>query len=150
MKAKKTFLFMEKVNYLGYEVSGEGIRMRPDYVEKILQWPNPTDGKQLRSLLGFMSYYRSFIPNYSQLTAEMNSQRLEKKVQWTPTMEKCLEQLKEEFMKDRIRAYPRWDIDEPFELTTDFSKEALAVIVSQKQDGKEKCFAAAGRESLQQ
>ena len=147
LKAKKTFLFMEKVNYLGYEVSGEGIRMRPDYVEKILQWPNPTDGKQLRSLLGFMSYYRSFIPNYSQLTAEMNSQRLEKKVQWTPTMEKCLEQLKEEFMKDRIRAYPRWDIEEPFELTTDFSKEALAVIVSQKQDGKEKFIAAAGRKT---
>ena len=50
-------------------------------------------------------------------------------------MEKCLEQLKEEFLKDRIRAYPRWDIEEPFVLTTDFSCEAIAAIVSQTQNG---------------
>ena len=147
LKAKKTFLFMKKVDYLGYEVSEDGIRMRPDYVDKIMKWPNPKNGKELRSLLGFMSYYRSFIPTYSQLTAELNSQRLQKTVKWTPTMEKCLEQLKEEFLKDRIRAYPRWDIEEPFVLTTDFSCEAIAAIVSQTQNGEEKFIAAAGRKT---
>ena len=147
LKAKKTFLFLEKVNYLGYEVSGDGIRMRPDYVDKIMKWPNPKNGKELRSLLGFMSYYRSFIPLYSALTAELNGQRLVKTVTWTPTMGKCLEQLKEEFLKDRIRAYPRWDISDPFILTTDFSSEAIAAIVSQRQDGEEKFIAAAGRKT---
>ena len=81
------------------------------------------------------------------MTAELNGQRLQKTVKWTPTMEKCLEQLKEEFLKDRIRAYPRWDIEEPFVLTTDFSCEAIAAIVSQKQNGEEKFIAAAGRKT---
>ena len=44
LKEKKTFLLRNKVNYLGYEVSWEVIRTRPDYVEKILLWPTPTNG----------------------------------------------------------------------------------------------------------
>ena len=39
----------------------------------------------------------------------------------------------------------RWDIDTPFIVTTDYSAEALAVVVSQVQDGQEKFIAAAGR-----
>ena len=85
-----------------------------------------------------MSYYQSFIPTYSQLTSEMNGPRLQKTVKCTPTMEKCLEQLKEEFLIDRIKAYPRWNIEEPFVLKTDFSCEAIAAIVSQKQNGEKR------------
>ena len=47
-KVKKQFLFRNKVNYLGYEVSGNGIRMRQEYVDKILHWPTPTNGKQFK------------------------------------------------------------------------------------------------------
>ena len=39
------------------------------------------------------------------------------------------------------------DIDEPFEVTTDVSSEALAAIISQKQNGKEKFVPAAGRKT---
>ena len=44
-----------------------------------------------------------------------------------------------------MQAYPRWDIDEPFVVTTDFSKEAIVVVISQVQEGEEKFLAAAGR-----
>lgn len=148
LKAVNIFLFRNQVNYLGYEVSGEGIRMVPDYVEKILQWSTPTKGKQLRSFLGFRYYYRSFILKFSELTAEMNSQRFEKKVIWTETMKGCWERLKEEFIKDRIIAYLRWDIYEPFEVTTYFLCTALATIFSQKQNGEEKFIAAARRRTI--
>ena len=60
---------------------------------------------------------------------------------------KCLEQLKEEFLQDRMRAYPRWDIEEPFVLTTDFSCDAIAAIVCQKHNGEEKFIAVAGRKT---
>ena len=48
-------------------------------------------------------------------------------------------------MKDRNRAYPKWHIDEPFEVTTDLSSTALAAFVSQKQNHKE-IFNAAAKE----
>ena len=35
------------VNLIGYEVSEDCIRMRPDYVDKIMKWPNPKNGKSL-------------------------------------------------------------------------------------------------------
>ena len=118
--------------------------MRRDYVEKILEWPALKDGKELRSLLGFMSYYRTFVPNYSQLMAELNEQRMQKKLDWTKEMQVGLDKLKEEFQQDRIRAYPRWDIEDPFIVTMDLSSEAIAVIISQVQDGKERFIAAGG------
>ena len=145
LKAAKSKLFRPDVNYLGYEVSEKGISMRRDYVEKILNWPIPKNSKELRSLLGFLSYYRSFVPNYAMLAAQLNAQRMAKKFEWTKEMGVGLEALKEEFRKDRVRAYPRWDIEEPFVVTTDFSAEAIAVVVSQKQEGVEKFIAAAGR-----
>ena len=64
-------------------------------------------------------------------------------------MEKGLAQLKEEFLEGRIRAYPRWDIEEPFVLTTDFSCEAIAAIVSQKQNSEEKFITMAGWKKTQ-
>ena len=82
------------------------IRIRPYYVEKILYCPTLTNRKKLKSLLGVISYSRSYIPNFSELTAEMNTQRLEKKVTWTETMQECWEILKEELVKDIFRAYP--------------------------------------------
>ena len=39
IKAEKTHLIKPEVEYLGYMVSQEGIKMKPSYVEKIKQWP---------------------------------------------------------------------------------------------------------------
>ena len=69
LKASKTRLFQIKVDYLGYEVLQAGFGMRPDYVERILEWPTPKNNKELRSLLGFLSYYCSFVPNYVVLAS---------------------------------------------------------------------------------
>ena len=41
LKAKKTFLFQKSVSYLGFRVSEEGIRMQSEYVDRIVNWPNP-------------------------------------------------------------------------------------------------------------
>ena len=57
----KTNLFQEEVDYLGFRVGKNGVKMKEDYVEKILNWPSPKSTKEVRSVLGFMGYYRSFI-----------------------------------------------------------------------------------------
>ena len=148
LKPEKTNLFRVETTYLGYKVNKDGIHMREDYVSRILAWPSPKTGKELRSLLGFMSYYRSFIPRFSELTQDMNGQRSSKgEIQWTAQMEQCLQDLKSEFRQGRIRSYPRFDISDPFILTTDFSSGAIAAILSQMQEGEEKFLAAAGRKT---
>ena len=147
LKAEKTHLIRPEVEYLGYNVSQEGVKMRPEYVEKITQWPTPKTIKELNTWLGFTSYYRSFLPNYSQLTNEMNSMRKEKQLVWTEEMERKFKILKEEFSKMPVRSYPDYHSEEPFQLALDFSKDNVAAILSQVQGGQERFLAAAGRKT---
>ena len=141
----KTYLFQEEVDYLGFRVGAEGIKMKESYVEKIVNWPSPKSTKELRSVLGFMGYYRLFIKKYASLTNEMNAQRSAKKFEWTEVMETKFKELKAAFLEYPIRSYPRYDIPDKFQLTTDWSKENIAAILSQVQDGSERLIAVFGR-----
>ena len=144
----KTHLFEEEVDYLGFRVGKDGIKMKQDYVQKILDWPSPKSVKELRSWLGFCGYYRTFIKRYSYYTNEMNSMRSNKKFEWTTTMEKKFQKLKEKFQEMPIRSYPQFAEDSsPFELTTDWSKNNLSAILSQKQEGSERLIAVFGRKT---
>ena len=144
----KTHLFEEEVDYLGFRVGKDGIKMKEDYVQKILDWPSPKSVKELRSWLGFCGYYRTFIKRYSYYTNEMNSMRSSKKFEWTQKMEKKFQKLKEKFKEMPIRSYPQFEEDSsPFELTTDWSKNNLSAILSQKQDGSERLIAVFGRKT---
>lgn len=147
IRAEKTHLMRKEVDYLGYRVTEEGIKMKESYVEKITQWPTPRTVKELATFIGFTSYYRSFIPEYSYLTNEMNTMKKETKLTWNENLEEKFKKLKEAFSKAPIRSYPDYSSEEPFELATDFSADNVAVILSQQQNGKERFIAAAGRKT---
>ena len=147
LRPQKTHLFKGEVNYLGYKVSQEGIKMDPDYIKRILEWPKPTTVKEMTSFLGFCGYYRMFIPRFSEMTCEMNSQRKNKYLEWSKSMEEDFEKLKDAFKNGDIRAYPDYESEEPFLLTTDFSAKALGAILSQVQNGKERFLGCAGRKT---
>ena len=145
LKASKTNLFQEKVDFLGHQVSKEGISMREDYIEKIRNWPVPKSVKELNTLLGFFNYYRQFIPNFAQYLEKANAQRRSLKLVWTDEMTRNFEKLKEEFLKSPVRAFPDFKSGQPFRLTTDFSGRGVGAILSQVQDGKERLIGAVSR-----
>ena len=147
LKPSKTLLFRERVEYLGHMLSQEGISMVDSYVDRIMEWPIPANIKELNTLLGFFSYYRAFIPGFAGLTAAMCSQRREKVLDWTPEMTSNFDKLKAEFRKYPVRAAPRFDSEEPFQLTTDYSSTAIGAVLSQVQDGQERLIAADGRKT---
>jgi hypothetical protein len=45
-----------------------------EYVQKIIDWPTITMGKELASCLGFFSYYRSFLPDYIPYSRDEHSE----------------------------------------------------------------------------
>ena len=98
------------------------------------------------SFLGFTGYYRTFIPKFAALTAEMHSLRNEKKITWTDTLDVAFAQLKEVFGQKPIRAYPiLTEESEPFIVSPDFSGQNVGAVLEQYQGGQKRFIAAAGR-----
>ena len=53
--------------FLGHVLSADRISANPEKVEKVRDWPVPSNAKELHSFLGLASYYCRFIPNYAQI-----------------------------------------------------------------------------------
>jgi len=76
---------------LGYVVSKEGIKTDPEKISAIRDWPIPRTKKQVRSFLGFCSYYRKFVKGFSLIAKSLFSlTENAAKFVWT---EKCGEAL---------------------------------------------------------
>ncbi|MBW0481013.1 hypothetical protein O181_020728 [Austropuccinia psidii MF-1] len=65
-KASKYLFYASSVEYFGYVVSSEGLKMDSSKVQKILNWPQPKNMKVLQSFLGFANFYFCFLKNYSK------------------------------------------------------------------------------------
>jgi len=56
-KLKKCEFWLEEVVLLGHVVSKEGIKVDPQKVKEILDWPRPTNITEIRSFLSLAKYY---------------------------------------------------------------------------------------------
>ena len=58
LKPKKCEFFKSKIAYLGHIVSAKGIETDPKKVEAVKNWTVPKTVTDVRSFLGFTTYYR--------------------------------------------------------------------------------------------
>lgn len=70
---KKCKFRTKEVEFLGYVVSTEGVRMEEARVTAVREWPLPTSFREIQVFLGFANFYRRFIKNYSTIAAPMSS-----------------------------------------------------------------------------
>ena len=64
LKPSECDLFRKQINYLGHVVGHQGVSTDPKKIQAVTEWPRPTTVTEIRSFLGFVSYYRQFIPNF--------------------------------------------------------------------------------------
>ena len=57
LKPSKCELFKKQINYFGHVVGQEGVATDPDKIKAVTD--RPTTVTEVRSFLGFVSYYRS-------------------------------------------------------------------------------------------
>ncbi|MBW0549063.1 hypothetical protein O181_088778 [Austropuccinia psidii MF-1] len=72
-KASKCLFHVCSVEYLGYVVSSEFLKMGQAKVQHIINWPPPRNLKALQSFLGFANFYCGFIKNYSKKISSLTS-----------------------------------------------------------------------------
>ena len=148
IKAKKTFLFQEHVEFLGFEISGKGVGMTQKFRTKALEWPEPKTPKELSTALGFFSYYASFIPQFAALTANLNAHKNGKSLDWTPELARDFATLKRAFENQVTKHHLVLDKNgnaPGLEVSIDFSSQAVAAVISQNVKGQQRFITAAGR-----
>jgi hypothetical protein len=55
-----------RIEYLGIIISHNKVKMDPVKIAGVSEWPTPTNKKEVQSFVGFINFYRRFIPNFSQ------------------------------------------------------------------------------------
>lgn len=157
VKLSKCNFFQERVKYLGHVVSSEGVSTDPDKVAVVRDWRQPKNLAELRSFLGFASYYRRFIAGFSKMAGPLN--RLVAKLLppgrkgktprkpldecWDAECEESFRSLKEALITTPVLAYA--DFEKPFFLEVDASHAGLGGVLSQEHGGKLRPIAFASR-----
>ena len=155
LKPSKCEFFKSQVKYLGHIVSKDGIETDPKKIEGIEKWPVPKMVTEVRSFLGFMNYYRKFIPGYAQVSRPINqlvsggnANKKKTLVDWTSECQVAFEHLKHLCSQTPILAYA--DYMKPFQLHTDASESGLGAVLCQKQANGTKSVIAYASQTLSQ
>ncbi|KAL2097674.1 hypothetical protein ACEWY4_006881 [Coilia grayii] len=158
LKAKlgKCAFFKPEVCYLGHVISQEGVSTDPDKVAAVSKWRRPTNESELRSFLGFASYYRRFVEGFAKMAAPLHQLAAElggtksrrpsgQKFQgaWSEECKASFEGLKEKLVSAPVLAYANFG--QPFILEVDASYSGLGAVLSQEVDGKVRPVAYASR-----
>lgn len=81
LKPQKCYFFKQKVEYLGFEVSGDGIKPGSRKVEAVSNFPTPKDVHNVRQIIGLASFFRRFIKGFAQIARPL-TQLLKKDTIW--------------------------------------------------------------------
>uniref|UniRef100_A0ABD2WHR2 RNA-directed DNA polymerase n=1 Tax=Trichogramma kaykai TaxID=54128 RepID=A0ABD2WHR2_9HYME len=124
------------VAYLGYVLDGEGLRTDSTKVQPILEYPTPTNVKQLRRFLGIIGWYARFIEKDSEMKIPLlHLLRRDQPWTWREEQEQAFQQLKRALTVAPVLARP--DFTKPFIIQCDASGTALgAVLVQEDVDGE--------------
>ena len=143
LKASKCRFVQPKVCYLGNIVSADGVEPDPAKIQAVINYPVPTNVKELRQFLGLANYYRRFVQDYSRIASALFKLTQKTVHQSFNRTEQCIvafEELKKKLTTPPILTFPRFDRE--FLLATDASDSAIGAVLSQVHDnGTEKVIA---------
>ena len=151
IKPKKTFFFQSQVLFLGHTLSKEGISPNPEMLQKVRDWPVPSNGKEVHSFLGLASYYHRFILQFAKWASPLHElirpvvtkktrariklppiQQNLPPFQWTTDQQESFNKLKLALTSAPVLAYLNYD--KPFLLETDASLKGSGAVLSQEDD----------------
>ena len=158
LRVNKCEFVKTEVRYLGRLVSAEGYRADPGDVKALDKFRDaPKTVGDVRSLLGFLGYYRPYVRDFAKKLKSVYDLLKEEKtgpettgpektikkkgydkrrvVVWTPELQAMVNDVIDTLQSPAVMAFP--DYKSPFVLNTDASALGLGAVLYQKQ-GEEK------------
>ncbi|CAC5415478.1 unnamed protein product [Mytilus coruscus] len=123
-------ILKNETNYLGFKITGNGIKPDTEKVETIRSLPAPINVKEVRSFIGMLSYYRRFVPNFSKISIPLvELTKKYAKFNWTDECQRAFEYLKDSLTVIPLLAYP--DLTKRYTLYTDASDDTIGACLTQ-------------------
>jgi hypothetical protein len=125
-KPSKCFFGVE-VEYLGHIVSLEGVKVDPNKIKSMMDWPIPKTLKNLRGFLCLTGYYNNFFWNYGRIEQPLTALTKKDAFSWTLEATQYFEQLKEAMCKAHVLTTP--DFTKTFIVECDASGNGIGVVL---------------------
>ncbi|KAF1316786.1 reverse transcriptase, partial [Globisporangium splendens] len=130
---KKCIFFAPEIPVLGCFVGKHGVRVDPEKVKAIDDWPVPQNVKQLRQWLGLANYLHKYTRNYAALVQPL-TQLLKKDIEWewSSDHQAAFAEVKRSLREAPVLAIANHD--KPFHVVCDASDYAIGCALMQHDD----------------
>lgn len=145
LNKEKCILNAKRLDFLGYELSSEGIRPKESRVAAIQSFRVPQNVSELRSFLGLVTYVGRFIPNLADKIETLRSLlRAGEKFVWDEHRQRCFEEIKQAISDTNYLGY--YDPKDRCIVIADASPTGLgAVLLQQDKYSKTRIIAFASK-----
>ena len=107
LKLSKCRFASSKVDFLGYELSRNGIQPQTRLTNAIRTYQRPLSKKELKGFLGLAGFYRAFVPNFSLISSPLNKLTSDSsQYVWTDNCEHAFCHLKDLLTSKPILQFP--------------------------------------------
>ncbi|KAJ4440561.1 hypothetical protein ANN_08706 [Periplaneta americana] len=144
LNKEKITLGATKIKFLGHHLSAQGIETDPDYVRAVMQFPRPTNVRQIRRFVGMVGFYAKFIRDFSEIVYPLNQLKRKNAVFiWGDVHQAAFDRLKKALCSAPVLRLPVFS--KPFVLQCDANDLAIAAVLNQDIGGEMAPIAYASR-----
>jgi hypothetical protein len=130
VKPSKCAFMQREVAFLGHRIGADGLRVAPDKIGAVQQWPQPRSVTDVRSFLGLANFYRRFVKDYSRIALPLTELTKETTAwRWGTQEQAAFDALKAALCSPPVLLVP--DQSKPFVLNTDACKYAIGATLQQ-------------------
>lgn len=136
---EKCIFMQPQLDFLGCNISKNGIKPTTSKIQAISDFPPPTDSKSLRRYLGMIGFYRRLIPNFASkvlpLTNLIKHHPNAKALTLSDEENTAFNEIKVTLAELTALPHPATDVSH-YQLVTDASSYAIGAALHQIIDGK--------------
>lgn len=136
LNLEKCNFFYKKIEYLGFEISINGIEPGSRKIDGVRNFPVPSDVRGVRSFVGLASYFRRFVQNFAVIVRPLTDLlKQDVKFTWDKEQINAFETIKRKLTEKPVLAL--YKPGAKVEVHTDASSVGVGAILYQQQDNGE-------------